>query len=419
MRALPEPLVRAGWLLQFAALNLSRHVRRTTVAVLTIAVGFCALALFSGYTMNVYRGMHDQAIYGEMLGHLTLYKPGLREQGRLHPERWVLKPEEIALAQAAVKRADAQAQVFPRLALNGLISNGRVSTIFVAEGVGPQDMRVLRGPQSEASGALEPDQPHGISVSRGLAALLEVKAGDDVSLLGSTVRGQANALDATVVDTFDTGNLSTNDMRLYVPIEMARSLLDAPGSADRLTVLLTDVQHVDETAPRIEAELRRAGLLLTVQTWRDEALAYRQVKAMFDLIFAFMFAIVLAICVMALINVVGMNIIERVREIGALRALGMRRATVVHLFTAEALLMVLGGCLAGLLLTLLLRGGINGAELGFTPPNSTDRVPLTVGIDLARMGLITLFLGSCGALSAGTAARRAARRSIVDALGHV
>ena len=50
------PALHTGWLAQFALLNLSRHVRRTAVALLTIATGFAALSLFAGYTADVYRG---------------------------------------------------------------------------------------------------------------------------------------------------------------------------------------------------------------------------------------------------------------------------------------------------------------------------------------------------------------------------
>jgi putative ABC transport system permease protein len=413
------PALHTGWLAHFALLNLSRHVRRTAVALLTIATGFAALSLFAGYTADVYRGMQDQAIYGEMLGHMTLYKTGLREQGRLQPEKWILTTRDIERATAAVRRAHPEARVFARLSMKGLVSNGRVSTIFIAEGIDPQDMRILRGPLADASGALESDKPVGVSLSRGLSSLLSLNEGADLSLLSSTIRGQANALDATVIDTYDTGTLATNDMSIYVPLELGRSLLDAPGQADRLTVVLPDLDQLDEVRARIQAELGKEGLVLTVQPWRDAAVTYRQVKAMFDLIFAFMFAILLALCMMALVNVVGMNVVERSREIGALRALGMRQATTRHLFTVEAMWMVVLGCAVGLALTLLLRAGINSAHLGFTPPNSTDRVPLTIGIDPLRMALIAAAFAVGGTLSAWFTARRAARRPIIDALGHV
>lgn len=414
-----ESLRAAAWMLRFAALNLSRHTRRTAIAVVTVATGFCALALFSGYTANAYQGMRNQAIFAEMLGHITLAKPGLREQGVLDPQKWLLKPQDIDAARAAVLRAAPGARVYPRLAFNGLISNGRVSTVFIAEALAPQDMRALRGPMADASGALEDDHAHGISVSRTLASLLEAKHDGELSLLSSTVNGQTNVIEAVLRDTYDTGNISTNDKSLFVPLQMARDLLDADGRADRLTVVLEDLWQVDETLPRIEAEMRRAGLPLAARSWVDDASAYRQVRAMFDLIFAFMFCILLFICAMALTNVVGMNVIERSREIGALRAQGMRQATVIRLLSTEALIIVAFGCLAGLVLSLLIGQGINAAGLGFTPPNSTDRVPLTIGVDALRLCLVTLFLAASGTLAAWWTARRAAHRPIIDALGHV
>lgn len=419
MSLLPESLAKWAWTLRLAALNLLRHTRRTVVAAITVATALTALALFSGYTANVYWGMRNQAIYAEMLGHMTLFKPGLREQGRLHPEQWLLDAQEIELARSAVAKAAPGARVLPRLALSGLVSNGEISTIFLAEALDPEDMRTLRGPLAYASGALEADAVDGISVSGMLATLLEAKVGSDLSLLGSTIRGQVNAIDATVIDTYDTGTVATNDKSLYVPLEQARLLLDAPGMADRLSVVLDDVERVDELLPLVQAELQRAGSSLTVHSWQQDASSYRQVKAMFDLIFAFMFFILLVICVMALTNVVGMNVIERAREIGALRAQGMKQSLVVRLFATEALLMIVLGCLIGLVVAFALRHGINAAGLGFTPPNATTRVPLTVGVDALRLLQVVLFLSLCGTVAAWWTARAAVRKPIIDLLGHV
>ena len=412
-------LAKSAWALRFAVLNLSRHKRRTVVAVITVATGFAALSLFSGYTSNVYQGMQQQAIYAEMLGHMTLFKPGLHEQGLLHPERWLLSPQDIGVARAAVTKVDAKARLLPRLTFNGLTSNGKVSTIFIAEALDPEDMRIVRGPMADASGALEVGTPNGISVSNTLATLLEAKYQSDLSLLVSTIRGQTNAIDAVVTDTYDTGNVATNDKSLYVPLEQARSLLDAPGMADRLTVMLDDVQRVDELLPLVKAELQRAGSPLTVHSWEQDAAAYRQVKIMFDLIFTFMFVILTVICVMALTNVVSMNVIERAREIGALRSVGMRRVTVERLFATEALLLTALGCAVGLVIALLIRYAINSAGLGFVPPNSTNRVPLTVGIDVVRQVNMAMFFCLFGTLAGWWIARRAARQPIIDLLGHV
>jgi len=184
------------------------------------------------------------------------------------------------------------ARIAPRLALSGLASNGHVSTIFLADGVAPADMKALRGPRS-GSGTLSADAPEGIAMASGLAALLGLKEGDDASLLVSTVHGQANAADATVIDRYSTGNAGLEDKAVFVPLAMAQSLYDASGRADHLTVLLPSITQPAAARAALAPALAAAGLDVEIKTWRELSAFYRQVKGMFDMIFAFILAIVL------------------------------------------------------------------------------------------------------------------------------
>jgi len=398
--------------------NLRRNFRRSLTTALSIAFGFAAVALFSGYTREVYRGLTEQAVHGELIGHLSLARRGMKLEGRLHPERYLLGPEEIGKISEIVRRRFPAARVVPRLALSGLASNGRVSTIFLADGVGAEDMKALRGPRSD-SGALSADAPQGVAMARGLAALLGLKDGDDASLLVSTLHGQANAADATVLHAYSTGNAGLEDKAVFMPLAMAQSLYDAPGRADHLTILLPSIALSGSARTELASAFAAAGLDLEISTWQELSAFYRQVKGMFDMIFGFILAIVLTIVVMSVTNAMGMSVVERTREIGTLRAIGLRRAGVVKLFVTEALLLVLLGCAAGLLLTLLVRTGVNAAGISYTPPNGSGRVALRVGLDAGRMLFTFIVLGALGLGAALFPARRAARRPVTESLAHV
>jgi len=403
----------------FAARNLKRNARRSVVTLMSIAFGFTALALFAGYTMDVYMGLRNQAVYGELLGHLTISRPDMAQEGYLHPEKYLLDADNIRKIEEVIRQISPEAKFAPRLAVSGMISNGKISTIFLAEGVAPTDMRALRGRFANASGTLDPDKPTGITVSRGLASLLGLKEGDNVSLLGSTVRGQVNAIDEEIVDTFDTGNAATNDKMIFMPLTQARALYDAEGRADRLTVMLPDAAQTDAITARIVTALNAQGLQMDVKPWYELSVFYRQVKGMLNMIFAFLFTIVLVTSTMALTNVISMNVVERTREIGTLRALGMQRGSIIRLFLTEVVIMVVSGCFIGLLLTLLLGWGINATNISYVPPNSTAAVPLTIGFDPSLMIVISLVLSVFGALAAWLPTHRAMHQPIIDALGHV
>jgi putative ABC transport system permease protein len=403
----------------FGLRNLQRNYRRSLVTAMSIAFGFAAASLFAGYTQIVYRGLTDQAIYGELLGHFTISKKGLAMEGRLHPEQYLFNREEIEKVSAVVHANLPDMYIAPRLHLKGMLSNGRASTIFIAEGIAPHDMRILRGPRDGVSGGLEEDNPTAVTVAVGLAEMLRLKEGSYAALMLSTMHSQTNALDVVISDMFSTGNAGTNDKFMYLPLKLAQTLYDAENQADRLTLLAQGSVPTDADRLILAAALKDAGFDVEINTWQELSAFYRQVKSMFDMIFGFLLAIVLAIVVMSITNAMSMSVVERTKEIGTLRAIGMKRIGVIRLFVTEALLLVLVGCVLGTVITIAVRMGVNAADLSYLPPNATDRVPLLIGMDTSRTVMTAILLSVLSVVSAWFPAKRAAQQPVIDSLAHV
>lgn len=410
--------------------GLMRNRRRSLVTLLTIALGFAAISLFAGYTHNIYDGLARQSIHGEMLGHLTVAKRGMSTDGKLDPERYMMRGDDTAAISALIAAQPHVKLVAPRLALSGLISNGRASTIFIADGIGATAMQTLqaglvsdeeklRGLYADVFKSLDPSRPEIALLSSGLAEMLHLKKGDSAPLLANTLTGQVNALDIVVGDTFNTGSAGSNDKFAYLNLELAQQLYDAPGAADRLTVLLDDAAQTEPMREALLGKLTAAGYDVEIMTWQELSNFFRQVHNMFNMIFGFIFLIVLTVVVMSVANSMGMTVIERTREIGTLRAIGLKRFGVVWLFTLESLLLALTGCATGLLLTLGVRWGINVAGISYTPPDSASEVPLLIDLDFDRVLFTIVLMSVVGALAAFMPARRAARQPIIDSLGHV
>lgn len=415
---------------KLALRGLTRNRRRSLVTLLAIALGFAAISLFAGYTHNVYSGLARQSIHGELLGHLTIAKRGMSTAGKLDPERYLLTQAEVSKINALLSNQPHIKLVAPRLGLSGLASNGRASTIFIAEGISPHAMdelqkNVLTEREMQSRGyqqiikKLDPARPEVVTLSSGLVELLHLKIGGQAALLVNTLSGQANALDISVGGSFNTGSAGSNDKFAFVPLVLAQTLLDAEGRADRLTILLDDAAQTDAMRAVLQAQFQHAGLDLEVKTWQELSGFYRQVHDMFDMIFGFIFSIVLTVVVMSVANSMGMTVIERTREIGTLRAIGLKRSGVVRLFTTESLLLSAVGCAVGLAVTLAVRYGINLADIHYTPPDSASAVPLLVDLDCGRTLFTLILMLVVGTLAAWLPARRAARQPIMEALGHV
>jgi putative ABC transport system permease protein len=114
-----------------------------------------------------------------------------------------------------------------------------------------------------------------------------------------------------------------------------------------------------------------------------------------------------------------MAVLERTREIGTLRALGLKRRGASLLFAMEGGLLGLFGSFIGLVLHVSTWAIIRAFSPTYTPPGASTPVPLIVNLVPQTMFVLMLFLIFLSLLAAIIPARRAAKQNVVDALGHV
>ncbi|BBA36098.1 hypothetical protein sS8_4168 [Methylocaldum marinum] len=411
--------------LKLALRNLFRNRRRSLFTILAIGLGFAAVNTLGGFTAYIFSSLKDSYIYAQGNGHLSLFKTGFLQEGKLDPTRYLIDEDEAATIQKVLARHPEIVVVAPQLHISGLLSNGKVSTIFMAAGRVPSAVRSINSRARGLVGRiqlfdgkpLEDEVMHGVGLARGLAEQLKLDLGSDAVAMAPTVSGQINALDAQVFQLFDSPVEALEDKLMSVSLKFAQNLYDT-GSVDRLTVLLEDDAMTEPMRARLADELAAEGLKLEIKTWNELSTFYTKVKQMFDVIFLFTFLIVFTIVVMSVINTVSMAIMERTREIGTLRALGFKRRGIVGLFAAESMLLGILGSVLGLILTLITWSGIAFLKPTWIPPQITRRVPLEVYLVPDYMLYSILLLIVLSLVAASLPARTAARMQIVGALGH-
>ncbi len=408
--------------IKIAVRNIMKNRRRSLVTLLAIALGFAAVGLFRGYTDNTYEGLRQSAIRGEGLGHLTIYKKGWLKEGKTAPEKYMLSKNEVREIIGLVEENHDVILATPQMNISGLVSNGRTSTIFLAKGVILLDEKVIRGAWAAfrpvRGEGISDKKPYGVEMAEELARILNLKPGSDAVVMAPTLDGQMNALDMEVSGVYDTGSNATNDKYIRAPFGFVQSLYDTE-KADQVVVLLNHWEKTEQVRRRLLEILSKAGLECEIKTWKELSTFYFQVKGMFDMIFMFIFTIVLIIVVMSVINTMGMSVLERTREIGTLRALGLKRRGVNLLFAIEGAMLGLLGSVLGSILNVAVWEVIRIIEPTYIPPSSSSPVPLIINLLPGSMIILTFFLVLLSLLAAVVPARRAARQNVVDALGHV
>ncbi|MBP9822989.1 MAG: FtsX-like permease family protein, partial [Thermoanaerobaculia bacterium] len=159
---------------------------------------------------------------------------------------------------------------------------------------------------------------------------------------------------------------------------------------------------------------------LAVTPWERRAAFYSQVRGLYLGIFWFLGAIVFVLVVLATSNTLVMTVMERVREVGTLRAIGTAPGQIAAMVLWEALWLGVLGALLGNALGAAAIAGINGLHLKMPPPpGAVDPIDLQLAFVPEAFAAIVVVMAVVLLVAALAPVARATRISVVEALRHV
>ena len=159
-------------------------------------------------------------------------------------------------------------------------------------------------------------------------------------------------------------------------------------------------------------------LPLGVSSWREAQEFYDQLKSFYDVLFTFVIAVVTVLSMVAIFAIISVSFLERLRELGSLRAIGTTRAELLSLLLVEALATYLVGAAAALGLGLAVGTIINALGITLVPIGSNLPVPFYIDLEPRYFlipAIITLLMTTAAAL---VPVVRTARMSVAHVLRH-
>lgn len=122
------------------------------------------------------------------------------------------------------------------------------------------------------------------------------------------------------------------------------------GLALNAAVILEDTTKIKQTRRAIEAALSKAGLKLQVVDWQEAAGIVGQLIIVIRVVLYIAIFIIFSVALVIINNSMVMATMERVQEVGTMRAMGAQRAFILMLFVLETLTLglITGGLGVGL-----------------------------------------------------------------------
>jgi lipoprotein-releasing system permease protein len=239
-----------------------------------------------------------------------------------------------------------------------------------------------------------------------LASDLGVDVGDKLRV-STASNGSGGAVSTlTIAGVFDLGNKGANQRTTFMALHTAQSLLGLPGGVTSIQVTVRDVYAAEIIAQRITAATG-----VEADSWiKTSAQFFAAVSAQTTANTAIRFFVGLSVA-FGIASVLVVVVVQKSREIGILRAMGISQGQILRVFLLQGGLLGLGGSVVGcgigaIALFLWQRYALNA--------DGTPLFPLVFDPVLFTVALIVATLTGLGAAFAP--ALRAARLDPVVAI---
>ncbi|GII22488.1 ABC transporter permease [Planosporangium mesophilum] len=366
-------------------LNSGRNPRRTAITAAALMVG---LALITGVNVilsSVTATLHKQ---GDTLVKADLIVSG-EQMAEMPP---TFDPAVLDKMRGIPGVRDVAGEYYDRATLNGQGWGVDVVTDL------PAMARMF--PLNAKEGSIGPLGPDQLAIDEAHAKILNLHAGSTVTVQLS--RGAPHTMTVAAVlaknDVFNSIMLSPSvvgDLRVpqpswaYVRVVPGADVAAVRAQIDRL---LADSPEVNVTD--------RSGYIQQQTKQFDAVLMMIQV----------LLALAILIAVLGIVNTLALSVLERTRELGLLRAIGLRRGQVMRMVTVESVVISVFGALLGLAV---------GCGLGAAVVRALRSEGITsLALPWSQMGVYLVLAGVVGVVAAVLPAVRAARINVLGAIAH-
>lgn len=362
-----------------ASRNLLRNKRRSLITGLAIMAGFTGLAIFGGYVARVERYCMVNTVYLNHMGHIQVHKKEGLDRYFSKPAKYLIDPTEV---QALVEIMSGRPEVeffAPYLLANGLLQYQSDSFAFQGKGITKDadrftrdhplvktwtpELRVIRdGVPLSDTNDLNP-----VKITYKLSNFL--KNQKQINMQGLTVDNGFNALDATVTQKYTTGFEMTEDTSMLTTVDTFQDLMATDGITYMGLFLKNDLKARPEAA-ELNKLFAEHSLNLEAVPFFDERIGLFYTGSMNFLyaITAFFFLLVAVVVVLSVANAISMNIMERVKELGTMRAIGYTPEKLSGLIAVESFILAVISTGIGFIMAQVIALVVNAMNIRFSPP---------------------------------------------------
>lgn len=322
--------------------NIWRSRTRSLVVIGSVVIGIWALIFLLGFFHGQVDNYVSNIIENET-SHIQIHDSLFKSDFEVR----YFMPDAGKIIDQLKTDPEVKA-VTERLLVNGMLSSTAAVQGVMAKGIDlSQENPVTRLAEKIVEGSgFESDKRNQILISERMAEKLKVGVRSKVVLTFQNIHGDISTGAFRIVGVYKTVNRASDELYVYTQIEDMRRLTDVPaGGAHEIAMLLNDFDRTDTIALAMSHRFP-----WKVETYKQISPDLELFNSQIQINMIIMTVIFMLALIFGIINTMLMAVLERIKELGMLMAVGMNKMKVFFMVVWETIFIALIGAPIGLLL---------------------------------------------------------------------
>ncbi len=350
--------------------NIWRNKARSLVVIIAITLGLFG-GLFSG---AIFKGMSERRVkeaIGKETSHIQIHQPKYLENPEIlfsikDAENIIDYVESLPGVKAATSRMKTTAMINSSSSSSGVnvlgidpLKEKEVSELYTAlydsiqiiDKLGITESDAIQTFLTDSVGSyFQTKSRNPIFIGEKLAEKLKIKVRSKIVLTFQGTDGSLTGGAFRVCGIFRTENSLFEEMNAFVLNNDLERLSAFPDNeAHEIAVLISDNGVLDSTIESLQAKYPD----LEVNSWKELQPDVAMLNDMMDVTMIIIIVIILLALGFGIVNTMLMVVMERVKELGMLMAVGMNKLRVFSMIILESVLLCLTGAVMGMFISVV------------------------------------------------------------------
>jgi len=328
-------VIQLGWK------NVWRNPMRSAVVIIAVLLGTWAGIFLSGFFAGMAQGYLNNQ-FKLTVGHIEIVHPQFEDL--YSPEYYIPNSDDVIRELSQLSYVQ---NISTESVTTGLAQSAHSNYGVTMHGIHADSNNAIADYIKEGTMPGQSDKRNPVLIGQKLAERLDIEIGSRMVLSFQDKNGEITGGAFRVAGIFDSFSDPYDEGNVFIGLENMNELLGLTNQVHNIQLELADFSQASQYASQLQNEYPN----LQIQTWGEIAPELQYMYDMTDLMMYIVMVIIIIALIFSIINTMLMAVLERTRELGMLRAVGMNKPRVFSMILSETLFLTMVGAPVGMLLS--------------------------------------------------------------------